>query len=546
MADRIIFLNRRYCPGEAWTNRVIAYAKGFAEAGEKVLLFYIITDKKRTKPDINITGVKVINLWESDGLLARSFKVISFLKNLLRFPRFVRKGDLLFIYGGYEYQLRMALKVKEKAKVFCEITEHPLVFGASEYAKRANDRKINMLKKLDGLFVISNSLKQYYVKQGIPEETIHVINMFVDTGRFEGLKKQSEEKYIGYCGSVSYEKDGVDCLIKAFATFYRSHTDYKLMIIGKGTSDNVITELQQLASSLHVADSVVFTGQVAPEQMPQLLYDAFILALARPDSTQARNGFPTKLGEYLATGNPVVVTSVGEIPAFLTDGVNAFLANPGDPEDFARKLSWVADNYEKAKEIGQKGRILSNGAFNYSVQSQEALRHIDNYYKYLRDNSLAVGGKRFRGNFKGLFTIACYRVAHFFTRNKLLYILGSPIWILYRFVFRWIMGIDIPERVVIGKGCQICHGVGLVVHPRTIIGHDVKLHQNTTIGSAVSGGKPPRIGNNIEIGANCVIIGDITIGDNSIIGAGSVVVKDVPPFSVVVGNPGKVIKMINE
>lgn len=106
------------------------------------------------------------------------------------------------------------------------------------------------------------------------------------------------------------------------------------------------------------------------------------------------------------------------------------------------------------------------------------------------------------------------------------------------------MGIDIPERVSIGKGCQICHGVGLVVHPRTKIGHDVKLHQNTTIGSATTGGKPPVIGNNVVIGANSVVIGAITVGDNSIIGAGSVVVKDVSPYSVVVGNPAKVIKKI--
>lgn len=542
----IIFLNRRYCPGEAWTNRVLAYAKGFAEAGEEVVLYYIITDKQRTKPDINIPGVKVVNLWESDGIVAKRFKIVSFLKNLLRFPRLVKKGDKFFVYGGYEYQLRMALNVKEKAKVFCEITEHPQIFGKSKAVQRANDRKIKMLKKLDGLFVISNSLKHYYIERGIPKERIHVINMFVDTNRFSGLEKTSVEKYIGYCGAVSYDKDGVDCLIKAFAIFHRSHPDYKLRIIGKGIAPNVIPDLKDLALSLGVLDSVVFTGPIPPEQMPQQLFDASILALARPDSVQAQNGFPTKLGEYLATGNPVVVTSVGEIPLFLKDGENAFLSKPGNPEDFASRLNWVADNYEEAVQVGLRGKDLSEDAFNYSVQSEKALRVIDDYYKYLRDKMLIGGGKKYRGNFKGFVTIVCYRIAHFFTRNRILYILGSPVWLLYRFVFRWIMGIDIPERVSIGRGCQICHGVGLVVHPRTKIGHDVKLHQNTTIGSAASGGNPPVIGNNVVIGANCVVIGEIKVGDNSVIGAGSVVVKDVPPYSVVVGNPAKVIKTIYE
>lgn len=113
---------------------------------------------------------------------------------------------------------------------------------------------------------------------------------------------------------------------------------------------------------------------------------------------------------------------------------------------------------------------------------------------------------------------------------------------LYRFIFRWILGIDIPERVTLGKGCQVCHGVGLIVHPRTIIGNNVKLHQNTTIGASVSGGHPPRIGNDVVIGANSVVLGDIIIGDGAIIGAGSVVVKDVPKNAIVVGNPAKIIK----
>lgn len=149
--------------------------------------------------------------------------------------------------------------------------------------------------------------------------------------------------------------------------------------------------------------------------------------------------------------------------------------------------------------------------------------------------------KAYRGNFKGLFFIICFRVAHFFTRNKALYVIGSPIWLLYRFIFRWVLGIDVPEKVKIGKRFVVCHGIGLIIHPGTIIGDNVLLHHNTTIG-ITKGSKPPRIGNNVFIGANSVLIGDITIGDGARIGAGSVVVKDVPPNAIVVGNPAKIIK----
>lgn len=371
--SRLLILNRRYCPGEAWTNRILAYAKGFAEAGEEVVLYYIITDKQRTKPDISIEGVKVINLWETDGLLARKFKIVSFLKNLLRFTRMVNKGDRLFVYGGYEYQLRLALFLKKKVKSFCEITEHPLVFGSSKSYNKKNEKKIRLLKQLDGLFVISESLKRYYVDKGIPEDKVHVINMFVDTNRFNGLQKNTDEKYIAYCGAVSYDKDGANILIESFAKFYPRHKDYRLYIIGKSVEPLVSDQLKDLAHELGVEKNVVFTGTVDPKEMPQLLYNARILALSRPDNLQTQNGFPTKLGEYLATGNPVVVTSVGEIPLFIKDMQNGFLAEP-NPESFSEKLSWVADNYEDALRIGRKGRELAFSEFSYAKQSEIALR----------------------------------------------------------------------------------------------------------------------------------------------------------------------------
>ena len=114
----------------------------------------------------------------------------------------------------------------------------------------------------------------------------------------------------------------------------------------------------------------MFTGQILPSAMPQMLVDAKILALARPNNLQAQNGFPTKLGEYLSTANPVVVTSVGEIPLFIKDGVNGFLAEPDSPKSFADKLIWVADHYEEACRVAARGRKLAENEFSYKTQSK--------------------------------------------------------------------------------------------------------------------------------------------------------------------------------
>lgn len=153
--------------------------------------------------------------------------------------------------------------------------------------------------------------------------------------------------------------------------------------------------------------------------------------------------------------------------------------------------------------------------------------------------------RQYKGNSKGLVFIICFRIAHFFTKNKVLYIIGCPIWILYRFIFNWLLGIDIHERTKIGKNFVIWHGMGLVVNPGTIIGNNVTLRNNTTIGNSHHGGKSPVICDGVSIGPNCSVIGDITIGANSVIGAGSVVVKNVEQNVVVAGNPAKVIRVID-
>ena len=112
--------------------------------------------------------------------------------------------------------------------------------------------------------------------------------------------------------------------------------------------------------------------------MPKYLINAKILALARPDNIQGQGGFPTKLGEYLATGKPVVVTTVGELKEYLIDNTNAFLAVPDSALSFAEKMKTALDNYEKAKQVGIEGQKLANTIFNYKVQSENLINYLLN------------------------------------------------------------------------------------------------------------------------------------------------------------------------
>jgi len=105
-------------------------------------------------------------------------------------------------------------------------------------------------------------------------------------------------------------------------------------------------------------------------------------------------------------------------------------------------------------------------------------------------------------------------------------------------------GCDIHPGATIGKRFFIDHATGVVIGETTEIGDDVSLYQGVTLGgvSTNKGKRHPTLGNHIVIGCNASILGAITIGDNCRIGAGSVVLKDVPDNCTVVGVPGRIVR----
>ena len=117
-------------------------------------------------------------------------------------------------------------------------------------------------------------------------------------------------------------------------------------------------------------------------------------------------------------------------------------------------------------------------------------------------------------------------------------------WPLLPAVFRrWAIGscgVDILPQARIGGGCYIAHGLGLVVGGTTVIGEDCTLLQGVTLGEArFSENACPRIGDRVTIGAHATVLGGISVGDDTFVGAGAIVLEDVPPASVAVGAPAR-------
>lgn len=113
--------------------------------------------------------------------------------------------------------------------------------------------------------------------------------------------------------------------------------------------------------------------------------------------------------------------------------------------------------------------------------------------------------------------------------------------VLYRFV-EWTCGISLPYTVPVGRRVRIWHHSGMVLHARSI-GNDVHIRQNTTFGVAHRGQNEalPIIEDGADIGCNVCVLGNVRIGAGAVIGAGSVVLTDVPPGAVAVGVPARVL-----
>ncbi len=141
--------------------------------------------------------------------------------------------------------------------------------------------------------------------------------------------------------------------------------------------------------------------------------------------------------------------------------------------------------------------------------------------------------------YAGVWAITFHRFAHF------LFTLNVPFFprLLSQFS-RFLTGIEIHPGAAIGSGFFIDHGQGVVIGETAEIGNNVVMFHQVTLGGRgfATGKRHPTVGSNVVIGAGATVLGPVFIGDNSKIGAGTVVLNDVPVESVVVGNPGRIVK----
>jgi len=373
--------------GSAATNRVHTYAKGFYENGLKVHVICFASEYNTVGSGI-ING---INFYHPFGqrkrnkyfIIRRWQKFIKYFKTIAVIRR-INKNDKIIAFICYTRLLQTQLFVfilskYFKTNVILERSEHPLRNYQGFFIRKIQgDIKSYMETVLcNGIYCISQYLIDFYRNRGVSLKKLFLVPSTVDIDRFQiSFNSPLAFQYILYCGSLTILKDGVNILIESFGKISEKYPEINLVLVGKGDTIEEEKIIKDLVIRLNFNKKIFFTGKLSRTEIPAYLNNAKILALARPRSIEADAGFPSKLTEYLATGKPVIVTKVGEIPVYLKDNENAFLSEPDSVDAFADKLDYVLSNYEFAQRVGEKGKELTKTIFNYNFQAERMIGFI--------------------------------------------------------------------------------------------------------------------------------------------------------------------------
>ncbi len=373
--------------GDASTNRVHTYAKGLTENGVGVSV--VCFENEYTNDQEGITqGIRYYHPFgqtekNNHFLIRRWQKFIKYFKTVALFRKIGRTEQIDAILV---YTLRLSTHIfawylaKISGTILMkECSEHPLIhYQKGAFKKRFGLVKLKIETRLtDGIFCISHFLIDYFKLHGVPESKLFLIPSTVDPTRFyQNGEAPFPNPYIGYFGGLTFYRDNVDILIKAFASLGGRHPELNL-ILGGFCSEKERRQIENLIGELNLKSKVTLLEYLPRNEIIKYINHSMILVMVRAKDLETQASFPSKLTEYMSTSKPVVTVNVGEIPDYLTDGVNSFLIEPGDSKVLTEKLEFVLNNYDFALEVARQGKLLTTTTFNYNYQAKRIIAFLE-------------------------------------------------------------------------------------------------------------------------------------------------------------------------
>jgi glycosyltransferase involved in cell wall biosynthesis len=390
-ASRIVIVgaNFGFPNGAGAAARVRCYARGLRSAGAEP---YVVIVGALAPSDIDDGNTQVAGDWHGVSYEYASGAVrgaASFLGRRLQELRALQRLSRVILTCGddrptavifYGYVPRWLFTTSllcslRGVRLLQDISEYPYAYVPPAGPLRAAWRALSLrlaLKLPDGVIVITRFLEQSLAPLIRHKAWLLRVPIMVDAERFDP-RTEPTPGLIAYAGHLGHAAE-LDDLIVATALIAHRDPTVRLEILGGATGrqrEELLADIEERG----LAGRVDLVGPVSADEMPARLARAAVLVLARADGLFSRAGMPTKLGEYLASGRPVVVTATGDIPDYLHDGVDSYLVPPGDVKRLSEAIARALHD-PLAPAVGSAGRQLALRAFDPAVQMAQVLEKL--------------------------------------------------------------------------------------------------------------------------------------------------------------------------
>ncbi len=215
-------------------------------------------------------------------------------------------------------------------------------------------------RHVDSVFLISEFLIDHLKKIAPKKKYLKIPNL-TDVERFNGIEIVHGQKYFLFCGAANYDEI-VKFVIDSFEKLNNTTTFLYLVING---SENDILQVKNYIDNSACKNRIRFLSRLTDKELSSYYINALALLIPLRPTFQDMARFPHKIGEYLASGNPVVSTNYGEVKYYFKDMEDMLLAESYDVNLFADKMQFVINNPVDAQKIGLKGKNTAVNSFDY-------------------------------------------------------------------------------------------------------------------------------------------------------------------------------------
>jgi len=363
----VVFIsNQPYPSGMAGSKRVRLFAEYLTRQDIPTNVFVYTKSNGDNKPfgKVNNVNYKFIK-YSLKNIFTGNRSLIKDISELYN----TNTNNYIIVYGGLNIEsFNSITKLKKMGyKIIIDLVEDYSKIEEKISSKLAlrfilnsyiNDHRLD---QINGFIVISSFLQKQLKDKDIDSKNIQLIPISAENINYS-TKKITDKNRFRFLYSGTYGiKDGLEYLLDAYKNLHRKYSNIELYLTGK---TGRLKKHYQYLQDIDPQQNIKFLGKIPDAEYYNTLNSANVLMMTRTDSEYSNSGFPFKLGEYLATGNPVIGTDVGDVTHYLEDKNNILLAKPSDSKSIYEAMEYAYLNYDTCKIIGENGRKAAVKYFN--------------------------------------------------------------------------------------------------------------------------------------------------------------------------------------